>query len=559
MKFNMKSAFKLAFAMVAGLFSLSATAQVWSESPAGLPYCKYDVTDSDTRALLGNYRMKVLTHADGIYQIVSGERCWAKFNVDRQNPDMGVNRATVYVGRTPVQLVGPGFNAKNKKYSRETYSGVGFTRYDYKLDSGIKCSRMISVMPSDGANEGSSCFLITVTLTNTSRGTRTVSYEEAFSPEYIPVYDRMIPEPERVFTYPILTEIHFRCLKGSFLPRAQKFMQLTFPESRSKYEMDPQSVFLYAENAFLSINLGEFKAAFSDIRLKAGEKKVLNIVVGVTGGNDEKEIAEKAIAQAGSGQYGAYELQWKKRLPDFSAERSRTSRRELYMNAHSLESTAVYSGYFEETFIPAESGDALDSGENLSVRDFLQMALPACYTNPELAKSALRHVMKHADYEGRMADGDCGYGCVVYSHTGCHDNQIMLFHTISEYLRITSDYEFLDEWISLYPMNKNESVRVMHLLERCYIYLRDAVPGEVDGVELVHNQSLVSSYFPSFIEQLKASGKASEEFIEELEAYRASEWEAFRKTDDSMYEHVEEAMAGNEKSRTVYNYFKASE
>ncbi len=554
----MKFIVKLAVAVLVGLIPMSAGAQVlWSETPADFPYYRYDATDQNSSSVLGNSRMKVVTHADGSYQIVSGERCWAKFNADRQNPDMGVNRATVYVGRDAVELVGPNFNTK--KYSREIYSGIGFTRYDYKLGSGIKCSRMISVMPSEEANDGNPCFLITVTLTNTSRGTRTVSYEEAFSPEYMPVYDRMLPESERVFTYPILTEIHFRCLKGSFLPRSQKFMQLTFPESRSKYEMAPQSVFLYAENAFLSINLGEFKAAYSDIRLKAGEKKVLNIVVGLTGGNDEKEIAEKALDQAGTGQFGAYELQWKKRLPDFSSERNRTKRRELYMNTYGLESSAVYSGYFEDTFIPAEKSDALHSGENLSTRDHLMMTLPACYTNPDLAKSALRYVMKHTDYEGYMADGNNGYGCAVHSHTGCHDNQIMLFHAVSEYLRITSDYEFLDEWISLYPMNKNEAVRVMQLLERCYIYLRDEIQGEADSVELVHNQSLVSSYFPSFIEQLKASGKASEEFIRELEAYSDSAWEAFRKTDDSMYEHVEEAMADNEKSRVLYNYFKSLE
>jgi len=75
--------------LVTGLLAASASAAdvKWDTAPDGMPYCKVQSTD-DAAFLLGNYRIKVNTHSDGIYELMSGERCWARFNADPARLDL---------------------------------------------------------------------------------------------------------------------------------------------------------------------------------------------------------------------------------------------------------------------------------------------------------------------------------------------------------------------------------------------------------------------------------------------------------------------------------------
>ncbi len=546
---------RLASVIAAGFASLSLYAQgeVWAESPAGLPYCRYDTPKDDCVFLHGNYRMNLVTHANGIYEILSGERVWARFNADPSRPDYGKNRATVISGNKEIELVGSESKVQKSKY--EVYNGIGFTRYDYRLSGGLRCTRTLSVMPSDAVNGGDPCFVITVTLSNTGGGTKVITYEEAFSPNFVPVADQMIAAEDRAFRYPKYTDVSFNCLKSSFAPTPQRFMQWPSPEARFRHEIAPQSVFLYADGAFLVISKEEFKATFYDLRLKSGEKKVLNIVIGFADGEGMRVMSENVLSKVGDGQFGAFEALWRKTLPDFWEERNRTIRREMFMSSYSLEASAVYSSFFEDTFIPGEGSDVFQTGENLSNRDHLQRALPACYTNQELAKSVLRYVMKHMDSDGRIYGGNMGYGYVPHSYAMCYDMQIQLFHVLSEYLRITEDYEFLDERMYIYPGEGGDYLTVMQIVERCFVFLRDEVVNEADRTAMLKNMDMVSSEFPSFVEQLKVSGRASDAFVKALEEYTDAAWDTFRKSEG----YIEDEEELNEKSMSLYNYFRARE
>ncbi len=554
MKLYLNLLMRLATLLAAGLMSLSVYASpvgVWSESPAGLPYCRYDGNEADLRFIHGNYRMNVLAHSDGAYEIISGERVWTRFNADPDMPDHGRNRATLSMGRKDIQLVG--FGSKKSKNRYDVYTGIGFTRYDYNLKGGIKCSRMISVLPSDEVNKGTSCFVITITLTNVSGGAKEISYEEAFSPLFMPVADQLVPAADRAFNYQMATEITFRCLKGYFLPVSNRFMHMPSPAARFRHEVAPQSVFLYSPDAFLSISEGEFKAQFFDMKLKAGEKRVLNVVVGLTMGDDAKTLAESVLSKAGNGQFGLFEDQWKRKLPNFSVEKNRSVRRDMYMNSYSLESAAVYDGYFDETFVPCESGDVYHSGANLSNSDHLQRALPLCYTNPELAKSSLKYVLKHASYDGRIYGGNVGYGHVPSSCiSGYYDAVLYLFQLLGEYLRITGDYAFLDETVMIYT---GDYIKVLPLLERCFIFMRDEIPAEADKVSVLKNLSLASSFLPDFADQMKESEKASVDFVNALTEYADWAWDAFRKSDG----YLDDEANLNEESLALYNYLRALE
>jgi len=516
--------FRFAAVLIAGLlgFTLSASGK-WGETPAGLPYYTYEGTsvspEEDPAFLLGNYRMSLMTHASGLYQIMSGERSLAWFNADPEHPDRGLNRATVYVDNKPVELVG--YNSLAADPIRcIVETGIGFTKYDYYLDGGLRCARTISVMPSDEVSKGNPSFLVTVTFTNTGNSTKNVSYVEAVSPGFVPIAGHMTPVEDMDLKYPMVTEVAFRYLKASFAPVPQRFMHFPTQDARSRHEVAPQSLFLYAEDAFLSINEGELKATF-DFKLRSGKSRTYQCVIGFAD-EDCKEKAETMLASAGNGKYGAYESQWKKSLPDFSSERSKEVRRELYWNAHMLESSAIYDSYFEETFIPSGAEKTYVQGKKISNVDHLEAALPLSYFNQDLAKSALRYVMRHMDFDGRIHDGNEGYGSVPDEISCSGKIQAALMNGVAEYLRITGDYDFLDERMYLYPIGKGEYATVMEVLEQSFLYARYFY--ESSDVTYCVGSASASS---GLAEQLEASGKASPEFVKALKEFHTEAFGGF--------------------------------
>lgn len=516
--------FRFAAVLIAGLLACTLNASgKWGETPAGLPYYTYEghtlSADEDPAFLLGNYRISLMTHASGLYQIMSGERSLAWFNADPEHPDRGLNRTTVYVDNKPVELVG--YNSLAADPIRcIVETGIGFTKYDYYLDGGLRCARTISVMPSEKANGGNPCFLVTVTFTNTANSTKNISYVEALSPGFVPIADHMTPADDRDLKYPMITEVAFRYLKASFAPVPQRFMHFPTQDARSRHEVAPQSLFLYAEDAFLSINEGELKATF-DFKLRSGKSRTYQCVIGFAD-KDCKEKAEAMLAAAGNGKFGAYESQWKNSLPDFSSEREKEVRRELYWNAHMLESSAMYDSYFGETFIPAGAEETYVNGKKTSNTDHLEAVLPLSYFNQDLAKSALRYVMRHMDFDGRIHDGNEGYGSVLYESSSSGEIQTALMYGVAEYLRITGDYDFLDERMYLYPIGKGEYATVMEVLEQTFLFARD-----------FYESSDVKSYVEAasasmrLAEQLEASGKASSDFLKALKAFHSEAFEGF--------------------------------
>lgn len=561
---------KIAAVLLAGLLAFSAHAQSgkWDETPAGLPYYQYqgqmpsDARPEDPAFLLGNYRLSLKTHLSGKYEIMSGERVWARFNADPERPDYGKNRAVAIIDKQEVDLTGiNSITSSPVRYSVET--GIGFTRYDYWLDNGVRCSRMISVMPSDEINEGTPCFLVSVSFTNTGKGTKNISYIEAFSPCFVPIGEQMIPSEDRDVKYPVVTEVAFRFLKASFAPSPQHFMRFTTPEARSHREVSPQGVFLHADNAFLSINEGELKAVMDDFRLRPGATRTMYIVIGLADQN-YKEQAERMIAAAEKGKYGAFESMWKKSLPDFSSEKEKDVRREMYWNAHMLESSAVYDSYFKETFVPSGASMTYHEGTKLSNHDHLDAVLPLCYTNPELAKSSLRYVMKHMDHDGRIYEGNAGFGCIPYLSVADAGLQAHLASTVAEYLRITGDYDFLEERMNIYPVENGDYLKVIEILERCFICNKDMISmASTDAERLEAAISVVSSY-SAFLNQVRLSGKASDKFCDAVERLVTSSQEICTSSEESfhtssaVFEHQVDLLGASSSSATlkrdIYDY-----
>ena len=138
----------------------------WTEDEAGMPAYHYTGTipfaaedeygnpsnlPADPYFLLGNYRLSLVTHVSGIFQLVTAERMWARVNADEILPDYGSNHAILTVdsaGRHEiVELVGLNSAAADPGIASRQF-GIGFARYDYSLGNGITCTRLISVRPS---------------------------------------------------------------------------------------------------------------------------------------------------------------------------------------------------------------------------------------------------------------------------------------------------------------------------------------------------------------------------------------------------------------------------
>ena len=510
--------------LAAGLLSLSSSAAPlakWGETPAGMPYVQYtgsfttgDVA-TDPYFLLGNYRMNLLTHTSGTYQLMSGERVWARFNADPERPDYGRNRAVLKIEDKSYDLIG-----NNKQTESENYtvtSGIGFTRYDYVLDGGIKCSRMISVMPSENVNEGIPSFLLTVTLRNTSNSALKVTYEEIMLPCFVPINEQNLPVSERSYRYSYDTEFSFRCVTASFRPLVQKYVRWASEGDPTLYENLPKSMFVYSPDAFIKVLDSGIHAVMEDVKVRPGHTKTFQYVIGIADG-DIKVTSDKLLEVAEDGQFGAFASMWKSVMPDFKAEKDNTRRMEMYWNAHMLEASAVYDEYFSDTFIPAGSDLTYRYGKKTSILDNIHSILPLCYSDPELAKSVLRYVMKHVDPFGRIADGNQGSGHVMYSLSEEYELQANLFHAVSEYLRITKDTAFLEEFIEVKTSGKSTFTSVLSVLENCFFYLRD----ECSAAGSQQFDMQLSSVFPPFVAQLKESGKASDAFVNAMEHYASN-------------------------------------
>ena len=513
----------LAALLVAAFTSVSAVAadREWKDAPGGLPYYKYTGNRTgDPAILLGNSRIKVRAHLSGIYELISGERCWGRFNADPLRPDYGKNRATVYVGNKAIQLVGQGSLAVSSDKC-EVYSGAGFVRYDYDLGNGLKCSRMISVMPSETPDGGEPLFLVTVTFTNENSTARTISYDEALTPHYVQSSYQLVPEEDRPFRYALSTEISFRCIKATFSPIPQNFAMLSVPGARSLDESDPHSLFLYSDNAFLVVNEGELKATVNDIKVRGHKSHSIHIVVGFSGANN-KETAEKAIARGEINPCGMYASLWKKHLPDFSSERNKNVRNELYRSAYSIEASAVYNDYFKETYIPGKFLYSTRFGENVTNSDHINAALQACYTHPELAKSIIRYVMKQTSYDGMLPDSNKGFGYIPSDAYKYNLMQLEIYNVMTEYLKRTRDYEFLDEWLNMYPLEKGEMQTVKSVLETYFIYLRSQTYTSPTMA------AMQAAFLPGFVEQMELSGRMSDDFIGTLKKYTQKSVERFK-------------------------------
>lgn len=554
----------------------------WSFSKKGLPVYNYtgaipvtafdkDGKDAnlpeDPYFLLGNYRMTLITHVSGIYQFLTAERAWARINAAQQT-NYGCNDASITFRsdkmNKKVVLTGLQSIASNAAVTTKSF-GIGFARYTYQLENNLTCTRIISTKPSVKINTGNSAFVITVILKNNSQQTQDLTYSERMLVNFVLNSTQYTPEQKRQAEYSSNTtrdKSKQMVIAGiNYKPKAF-FVQPKKTEA-FLYDVNPPSVFMYSKsggsNYTSSVNATDDTLATTvTTSLKPGETVSFNIVIGLGHNNDfaavQKEVANLfTSANTANPQDGLYAMQWKSKLPNLSSEQNEVLRREMLWNAHMIEASAKYSSYYNETIIPQGTVYSYYYGTNISNRDHLQAALPACYTNPALAKSILRYAIKHSEIDGLIKRGNSGFGNIRFGDAESaplkeSDEQLYFFNTLAEYLLITKDYAFLNEMVAYYPTEDGKKESVLTMLKKFFLYLRDEIgtgqtglvkilnsdwsdsffhdysPNKYSGSAESHlNSAMVLATLPKLMQVLKDSkNPQAVSFITALEAYRAS-------------------------------------
>lgn len=519
----MKAIYFLAIALVLNAqTSYSQRYGSWDWTSKGLPMYRYtgalpvtafdkDGKDAnlpeDPYFLLGNYRMTLITHASGIYQFLTAERAWARINASTQT-NYGWNDASVsFKDEKKIALVG--MNSIAADAATQKHFGVGFARYSYTLDNNVVCTRIISAKPSLKINTGNPSFVVTVMLKNGGTTPQTLSYSERTLVAFTLNSTQYTEKEKRPQLYNSTTSVdnsgqtavaRIGYKPGTLLVQPKK-------GERFLYDVDPPSVFMHTKGG------GAYKAVVKSTKdtltsevtttVKPGETVSFNIVIGLTKEPGfaavQKSVTELlAGADATNPTEGLFAAQWKAALPDFSKETNEVLRREMLWNVHFVEASAKYSEYYKETFIPQGSVYSYYFGDNISNRDHLQAALPACYTNPALAKSIMRYVIQHAEEDGEIKRGNLGFGYYPASIYKESDEQLYFFNTLAEYLLITKDYAFLKEQVAYYPAENGKRDAVLTLLKKFFIYLRDEIGVGENGLVKMLNSDWSDSFFHEY-------------------------------------------------------------
>jgi Glycosyl hydrolase 36 superfamily, catalytic domain len=434
--------------------------------------------------LLGNHRLTLFTHASGHIQILSAERAWARMN-QGEAIWSGANKATCVVGGSKHELIGLDEPAAK---DAEKLFGVGFAHYSYQLSQGVKVERSIHVRPSTTVGEGASAFLLRVRLENTASGPLEIEYLETVLANYrmLPfesIHDPKTPE----YTAHPLENVGPDVLCARFEAKPRR--ALTFPPAgqMSPFEQYPPALFVQttgdpstqpygvAETSGLS-SIG----IRSHLTLKAGESREISCVFGYT--RDPSKQAIDNLTQAlhfdlstKSGRGSAFIEEWRKIVPGFSAETDLQLRREMQWNVAVLEAMASWREYYNETIIPQGCMYDYAWGVFASNRDIAQQALPLCHTNPALARSTLRFILKRTAQDGDVKLMDQGFGWVASTAMQTSDQQLYFFMLLAEYLRVTKDSALLSERIAYYPVEKSVEDTVLAHVRQAFIFLRDRV------------------------------------------------------------------------------------
>lgn len=477
---------------------------MWENDLAGFPCFEYtgdipyrmkldngnDVKlPEDPWFLLGNYRLTLFTHVSGEYEIISGQRSWARVNQGKKR-NSGVNSSVVLVDGKDYALTGMDSPVVKAETSKRVF-GCGFANYSYEMD-GLSINRNLSVKPSMSPYDGASAFLLTVTFKNNSSREMTYTYSEFLGAHFETIQYQLYPEGSLPLSYQ--NECFEHAEDDSAIVRITAYgndpLRIGDREAMSKHDAFPASPFMKAlsEHTRVTGNKNGITAVSQDT-LSPGEERTIRLIIGFTfEASYDKICRELMMGNIVSEPVCAFADEWSKIIPLLENEKDEVLRRELRWHAYNLEAMATYSEYYGETKIPQGTIYDYHWGQHASARDNFQHALPLIYYNPKLAKSVLKYMMKRTTPFGEIRLIEMGNGYADNDRYFTSDQQLYFFLLLSEYLRVTKDYAFLEEMVQPFPVKNQKEMSVADFAEKCFIFLRDTIgTGEHGLIRLMNS------------------------------------------------------------------------
>ncbi|MCI1742289.1 MAG: hypothetical protein LKI18_08115 [Prevotella sp.] len=460
----------------------------WKTDHTGLPCFQYTgsipffvkLSNGDSVKLspdpwfvLGNYQLTVFAHVSGKYELITGQRAWGRMN-QGDLPNTGENNAQLEIigddgtSNKVFQLVGESSLSADSCKSQRTF-GCGYANYQYKAGK-MLISRTMSVKPSTSPDNGTSAFLLTVVFKNTTGHNQHIRYTEAIRANYQTIMQQFTPMKNCKVKYPVSFNTNEHTVMARFKAKTDDPMLFQSKDGLSKYEGYPPVLFMddLSHNGVPGIEKRNLSLTYN-MFLKRGEKKKLRIIIGYSMERSYSNISQIRQELSDSSDFST---QWKRVLPQFPSEPNLNLRRELTWHAYMLEAMATYSDYYHETKIPQGTIYDYSWGQHASARDNFQHALATIYYNPELTKSIIRYMMKRTLPSGEIMLIEYGNG---FAESGCYqtsDQQLWFFLLLSEYLRVTGDYKFLNEKVPCYPVKNMPEYTIADYTKRCFEYLR---------------------------------------------------------------------------------------
>jgi hypothetical protein len=464
---------------------------------------KFYPLDPDPFFILGNYRLTVFPKVSGLYRVVSGERGWTRLN----EPHDGTpeNEARLEIGRKgqtkAYDLLGLSGVCADASRSHRQF-GCGYARYQLTPDKDIEVVRTLSLAPSDDASLGQPAMVVTVQLTNTGSSPLDFNYRESVLSRVALGIELRTPEESKVARFVNQTEVDKA--RGFIMSHGTARVDdpgiMLGRDEANKYNLYPASLVLAyprgaGHNMTLPVEFESRSIAAGATHLDAtvrgqlgkGESRTLVFVVGLTPDQDPSGVLDFAAA-LGTPANGVYfGDEWQAALTKFVNLSDPVFRRELTWNSHALMAMATYNSFYEETFIP--QGMTYDYHMDLTAapRDHLQHSMAAAYFRPSLAKSTIRYVLSKMTEQGEIKYTDFGFGKTSNSAWNTSDQQLYLFQALGEYLRITGDYDFLDEKTTYLPRQAGLTGTVLEKVERAMTYLREEVGTGAHGLVRLMN------------------------------------------------------------------------
>ena len=475
----------------------------WIEDGYGLPAYHYTgpmrfpdspqrdgapMIPDDPFFLTGNYRLTLFTHASGLLQILTGERAWGRMNQGDARWG-GANSATLEVSGQRHDLIGldaPAAIAATKRF------GVGFARYDYTLSTSLSITRRLSVKPSTNLRDGASAFLTQVTLTNNGSAPLPLRYSEFIRAKYQQLFAEW-DQDQNFATWslqPAASPANGPVM-ASFTAHAKRRLTFPPPGEMSRYEQSPPTLFVKPIGAGLTATSQADSASqrnigvTADLTLQPGETRTFAFVTGYT-----REAASidalcaplSAPAPESAQQLGsAFGNDWLRLMPKFQ-DSDPILRREMHWNLAALESMTTWREYYDETVVPQGTMYDYIWGNMASSRDLAQQALPFCHTNPAIARSTLRFIMKRMLPDGTVQLNDEGFGWCPSGAQQTSDQQLYFFLLLAEYLRVNPDASLLTEPIAYYPLDNSGRGTGLAHVRQAFLFLRDRVGTASHGI-----------------------------------------------------------------------------